>query len=697
MTTPVASERATLSRELSEFLIELSIALHKHAMYPDGHPSLAPAAAGVVRRGTQLLHGRPKISLGVARDQLVIEGVATDPKHPVLRELAGRLHRHHLAAITFSAGLQSEEVQDVLRILAQEADRTGQPLGLGPRAQLEAWDHIRLHSMSYDRLEMLDDRGEKGPEGEPLTDERVKGARLWVGLARAALAGQLKEEEEPPSTPAVIAEAIDAHARGEAYDQVIVGYLLQIAEELKTAGGAEALELRRRTSRLLAGLREETLRRLLDMGGDAAQRRKFAFDAASGMAVDAVLEVVKAVAESSNNSVSHSLMRMLSKMAAHAEQGAPLARPLADVALRDQVRALMSGWNLEDPNPTGYGAALHRMSRAAPMFAVAADQQHPLEPERVVQMSLEVDAVGPNVWRACADLVETGRLTVLLDLLEGAPSETETVRALWERAASPDTARWVLSDDPVDFVLFDRLMPRVGLAVADPLLDALADSESRTTRRAALERLLRLGAGIGPFVASRLTDERWYVRRNLLALLDAFPELPGELSPLTYLSDPDVRVRIEAFKLALKVPAEREAAITQALGDSDGRLVRTALIASARSLPEDAVPLVIRLAQNPRVAEDVRLQAIRVLGAAQAHTPAALELLLTLADGGRTMFGRPKLPPKSAMLLAALSALASGWGDEPRATMIIARAAVSSDPDIRAATDPGGGGGRRAR
>ena len=45
-----SGERATLSRDLADFLIELSIALHKHAMYPEGHPSLAPAAAGVTRR-----------------------------------------------------------------------------------------------------------------------------------------------------------------------------------------------------------------------------------------------------------------------------------------------------------------------------------------------------------------------------------------------------------------------------------------------------------------------------------------------------------------------------------------------------------------------------------------------------------------------------------------------------------------------
>jgi len=85
VTTPGAPpERATLSRELGEFLIELSIALHKHAMYPEGHPSIAPAVAAVGRRAAELLRDRASLSLGVAHRQLVIEGVATDPKHPVL-------------------------------------------------------------------------------------------------------------------------------------------------------------------------------------------------------------------------------------------------------------------------------------------------------------------------------------------------------------------------------------------------------------------------------------------------------------------------------------------------------------------------------------------------------------------------------------------------------------------------------------
>jgi hypothetical protein len=690
-------ERAALSRELSEFLIELSIALHKHAMYPEGHPSLAPAANGVVRRGDLLMQDRPSISLGVARNQLVIEGVATDPRHPVLAELAGRLHRHHLGAITFSRGLEPIEVQDALRTIAVEADRSGQPLGLGDPARLSAWKHVRLHPLTYERLELLD-RGpvlptdlttDGGGDDEFSRDSRVRGAQLWIGLARAALAGQITDDESPPTKPAAIAMAIENHGRNEAYDQVIVGYLLQIADELKRAGGQEAVELRRRMSKLIVEMRPETLRHLIDMGGDTAQRRKFVIDASHGMAVDAVLDIVRAAADNSKQTVSAPLMRMLSKLAAHAEQGSMTARPVADTALRDQVRDLLTGWDLADPNPEAYGLALQRLSRSAPQVSASVDRMHSSEPERIVKMSLEVDAVGPNVYRACKTLVDQGRLAELVTLLEEAPPGTSAATELWDRVVSVGTLTQALSHEPIDFVTVDRLLPRLGERAAGPMLDAMADAEVRATRRAILDRLVRIGPVLGPSITERLSDDRWYVKRNLLALLDELAELPPGFSALQWVSHPDARVRLVAFKLGLKSPAERDRVLGLALADPEGRLVRLALMAGTTGLPAATVPRVVALVQNRQLPADLRLLAIRVLGCSQA--PQALHTLLSLVDGGRSWFGKQKILPKSRELLAALTALASGWGLDPLAMNMLARAAVSPDPEIRAATDPESG------
>jgi len=697
MSTSATPERAALSRELADFLIELSIALHKHAMYPEGHPSLAPATAGVVRRAEHLFESRPTLALGVARHQLVIEGVATDPKNPLLAELAGRLHRHHLGAVTFHRGVRGSEVGDLLRTLAVDAERTGEPLGLGPAERLRAWDHVRLHSVTYERLELLD------PANAEPNEEKSKGgahgAQLWVGLAQAALAAESLGDggagAPPPAEPVVIARAIDEHPRGAAYDQVIVGYLLQIADELKHVGGAEAVSLRRRTSKLVGALQPSTLRRLIDMGGDAAQRTKFAIDATHGLAVDAVLDIVRAMADASHKTVSDPLVRMLSKLAAHAEQGTAPARVQADEELREQVRGILSGWTLDDPNPDPYGRALQRMAATAPARA-ATKATHNAEPVLLLQTGLETGVLGPGVWRAVARLVEDNFIGALVDVLEKPPAcaPEADVAAVWAPVTAPEIVRRLAAAEPPDFTTLDRILPRLPAAGFEPLLDALATSASRTTRRGLLDRLARAPRELGPLVLPRLTgDAPWYVVRNLLLVLDALPELPQCFSAAPFATHVDARVRREALKLTLKVPGERERALLSALRDPDPRTARLALGAALEICPPSALPLVVEIARDIEAASELRVLAIKVLG--RVTNAAALIGLLSLTDGGTNWRGRRKLPARSLELIAALMALATGWSGDGRARAILALAAVSNDPDVRNASDPGEHGTRR--
>jgi len=61
--------------------------------------------------------------------------------------------------------------------------------------------------------------------------------------------------------------------------------------------------------------------------------------------------------------------------------------------------------------------------------------------------------------------------------------------------------------------------------------------------------------------------------------------------------------------------------------------------------------------------------------------------VLRLCDGGRSFLGKQKLPAISLELVAAVSALASGWPEDARARVVLQRAATAGDPDLRAAAD----------
>jgi hypothetical protein len=684
--TPVQTSSGALSRDLRDLLIQLSIAIHRYGMYPEGHPSLGPTLENLLGLLGDVLTTRPTLSIGVARSQLVIEGVATDPKNPVLLELAARMHRHHIGAVTFRRGALIDELHQFLGEVAQDPDRTGMPIGLDPRFRQEFWPHIQPFPLNYERLRFSRAEQTSADESDKARTARTRAAQLWLGLARSALATSAGTSDKTPSEdeiealekvdPARLADAIASHERESAYDQVIVGYLLQIADELKAGQTQESAALRKRISKLIAALDRGSMSQLLEMGGDVAQRRRFLLNAAEGMTLDAVLELVQAAASSERQTISHSLLRMLQKLARHAEADRGKRGVAAETSVREQVLGLIRDWALSDPNPDAYRAALERMSVAAPLFAVPGEARYLPEARRVFEMALELDVVGDAVDRAVTELMDQGELRWMLDTLAASSAPTAAA-ALRGRIATPTRLEQVLTQEPLNLPVLDKLLASLGVAAADPLLDALARAENGQTRRVVIERLIRLGPEAAPAMIRRLDDERWFVTRNMLTLLSEMPVLPPDFDPTKYVSHPDGRVRREALRVLLRSDATRDRAICLGLADSDDHCVRLALTGAARSCPEAAVPLLLaRAVTGTNV--DQRVAAIRV--AATTGHPAALETLLQITAPRRRLL-RTTTPPKSKEYLTALSAL-SRFASDPRAREALAVAARSRDSEI---------------
>jgi hypothetical protein len=672
----VADERRFLSRELSVFLVQFSIALHKNTSYPRGHPLLQSAVEAVVLRLTSLLVERPTLSIGIARNQLIIDGVATDPENPVLRELAERLHRHQLGALKFSQGVGGDEVADLLATIGAASKRGDQPLGIRPKDELERWAHIRLFPLAFDNLELLD----KEEAEEEVETGRAN--QLWLGLAAAALLDQRGGEFAPSLDAGDLAKVINEHRRDTTYAKVIVDYLMQLGSELRMGEGAEQQMLQSRLSALLTGLRPDVLKELLEVGGDLAKRTELVTEVAQAMPMGAVLELVQAAAAASQKTISHSLLRMLNKIAIHTEAGSQVTRHDADSALRETVRRLASNWTLEDPNPGAYTGMLDRLSSGSASAAVA-DEERPSEAPRLVKMSLETGVTGEAIWRAVDEMVDTGRLAELLEMLDNGVGVESTVEEYWRHLATPDSLRQILMDEQRGMEAVERIIQRMGLAAAEPMLDVLEITESRHIRRRLLTRLTQLGNDVGPLLQARLPGAPWFVQRNLLALMAALPTWPPEFTPRPYADNDDPRVRREALKLMFRVPEMREEAILEGIADDDDQIIRLALGAALERCPSSAASRLVTLINSRSRDAELRALAIRVL--AQVPTVATRNWLLEHAVTKRQWFRGRKLHPKSPELLAILSVLASRWASHPAAAEVIKIASRSPDPDIRTA------------
>ncbi|MEX2179457.1 MAG: hypothetical protein WD801_12155 [Gemmatimonadaceae bacterium] len=708
--------RATLSRELSDFLVEFSISMQKHAIYPVGHPLLKSSMDGLMEKLARLLVDRPSLSIGIARRQLIIEGVATDPNHPLLKELAGRLHKHSLGAIRFGDGVTQEELDDALATIAVDAGRTGQPLGDKSEELSEKWANVRLYPLNYDRLQLLYDG--KDHEGETRIKKvgSAKAAQLWVGMARAAmLLDGDAELDENALNPLVVAEAIDSRQQEQAYDQVIVGYLLQIAEELKKSGGTpETLELQKRISELVKQLSPETLRQLLQMGGDLAQKKQFLLNASQGMTVDAVLDLVQASSADGRQTISHSMMRLFSKLSKYADSDAdPSRRANAETQVREQMGKLISEWDLDDPNPTAYGKVLHEMSRSQRA------QQHTeyleCEPERLVEMGMELGISGPRFDNALDALLNSARLDVLLDLLHRAPDQAfaETV---WAYLDGHDILWAALSEARIDFAVVERLVRRKRLSAIDPVLDVVERTKESRTREKLLATLEELGPEIGPYIVRRLEGARADLRREFFLVLGKLATIPEGFDVSRFLLHTDGAVRREAVRLLLKFVETREQAIVAGVTDTDERAVYYGLQAAQEGgCPPRAATIIRQRMESGDLDSALTTLAIRVLAATDsgagpmltgsgrtsqmmravtadanpAATSAANKKTLDWLMGRvatRSRFLRKwQLQPKSAEMLAALGALAAYWAQDPDVQEILNLAIKAADPELKKA------------
>lgn len=667
-----------MDRDLSAFLVQLAIAIHKSATYPPGHP-LAAAAVGVALKSlTELLRQRPVLALGVTRTQIVIDGEGTDPTHPVLRELAQRLYRCQLGGLSFSLGLEAEELTGVLRAMSGDA------AGLAA-ADPAIWPHIGLHALAFDQLRLAEGDGDggEGPGGDKLS-------RLWTDLVGAALG--LGTDAGSHANPRLLAAAIDARAGERGFAQTVTHQLLALSRQSRLGGGQENRVVSKQLAELFASIKPETLHRFLQFSTDPAQREQLLVELSRSMPVAAVIELLRAASEANQQTISHGLLRILAKLAAHAQSHQEEAQNEADDSLREMVRELVGDWALKDPNPEVYSDMLEGLARPPSAGASASGRQakggEGEEPLRLVETALELGTWGASIGTAVATLIERQEVPALLGLLAQAPDGDPAAEALWSLLPLQGELRRALAGAEPDAALVERLLPRLGLAATDPLLDALAAANSRALRRRLLTWLTRLGPGIGPMVMARLDSPHWYILRNMLVLLAGMDPWPSGFSPAAHLAHADARVRREALKLALRTPELRDQAICTGLTDGDELILRTALATALDGCPPEAAPLLVHQLESHTQPADVRLLVVRVLS--MLPVPEARDCLVRRVQGRRRWMLWRRLAPKSPETVAALAGLAGRWRGDPAAANVLRLARGSRDPELRAAAGAAG-------
>jgi hypothetical protein len=693
------SEAPLVPRDTVLFLVQLSAVLNKSRAYPPGHPMLAASLDVLATQLFGLLKGRPAFLLGISRHTLVVDGAETDPSHAVLRDLADRIHRHQLATIELRPGVGEDELGDLLMALAQETWRQGKPLGLDPADVLaERWPHIGVEPIPLHQLELGDDDTPGGATAR-------RADELWQGLVHAAMLFSLNEAGEgegagqspsagsrpgrgsgpSPVSGADAARAIRARKGDASYSQAIVDWMVQLGDHLGEAGRESPAH--QRVSDLFAALDQETLQQLLTLGATIEKRREIVFRGARALPVKAVLDLLQATAKTSDRDISHSLLKILAKLASHLESGRGPIVPGAEDVLRDSVRQLVGNWNT-DPDAAPHRQLLDLLARPVGATGVQTGKASP-GALRLAQLGLELQADTPAVTVAFRNLAAAGELALLMGLrAEGRAKGLDTSR-LEEALYDPTCVQDWLLDEGTDADALAILLEGLGDEAAVPLLEALEASESASRRRFILQRLERFGPRLGPLLVARLPDKPWYVQRNLLSLLATLPDRPVGFHAGEYASHDNPRVRREAYKLLFADPSQRGKAIVAAASDTDEGIVLLALGAASENCPPELVPRLASLLDGPYRAPEMRASAIRLLGTRPSTTARAWLMAQVVTTTGWLWFKRETLRPKSPDMLVALSVLSRAYASQVGVAAVLRLAAADPDPEIRHAVRRG--------
>jgi HEAT repeat protein len=212
-----------------------------------------------------------------------------------------------------------------------------------------------------------------------------------------------------------------------------------------------------------------------------------------------------------------------------------------------------------------------------------------------------------------------------------------------------------------------------------PLLQALAEEEDLLVRKAILEIVTRIGRVAVPAILENLTDSRWYMVRNMIAVLGALgmPDLAPHVAAT--LSHPDLRVKKEAIKALSRIPhPSAVTALCELCFFPEETVALTATAALSSKKETEAVVALYRRAAaklilypNYRLAHEA-IDSLRAIGTEEAAT--ALEEILAL---------RALWPTKKflGMKFHALRSISKIKGD--RSEEVLERARRSADRSIR--------------
>ncbi len=681
---------------LSEFIYALNIARRQVLSYPPGHPMVATATAKLVDIIPRLLEFRKEITLGVARDALMIEGGLLDAGNPVFQDLARNLFDARIASLTVTRELLEEEILKFFTIFQKSSDVLAEEGGIESIVVAAGFKGIRAQGVDFSAFSTTEAAAVHAPKMKTLEGDA---ALLWRSFASGMVSGSLdpdgvKYTQRAELDPVLLAEILNKEY-SEADSSVEISYEAAITMFIKQ-GEKEKLrdvdyqDTVGRLGEMVGKLKPELRRKFLNSTlKTCAQHPDSAEVFLQNMPQSTLLDALEHM-DAGVMDIPQTLLDVLGKLSA--TRG------------KDVSRSRVAGESTRSVQETaGQLSALFKEDRSE--YFVPRDYQDALAVMSVAKVGHSLDNLQVEELLTSMDSRKIdGRFsTVLIDML-GRDVDQSTLVAIDENlkevvdyflgtgdfeslsyiygllcandmtpsgkaiASAQETLARFASDDFVEEVLdgFDSwgkalhasiqsLIEEVGLPFVAPLLKRLGDEASMSRRRLFMGCLVRIGAQAQEVVAAQLKDPRWFFVRNMVVVLREIND-PSVVPLLGSLSDYEhPKVQLEVLKTFLHYEDDRaNLFLIKALSSRNSTKLLNAVRLAANSRDSRVVGMLAKLLSKRLSGEqELEVKGLAIKAMAESATEDVLPELANFFFG-RKMFGAGKIESLKVSAVAIL-------------------------------------------
>lgn len=557
---------------LTSFLHELTIARKQLALYPADHPNIKTSINKTLDILTELFHSNKIITLGITPDALIFEQTWLDKDDSSNRDFAVFFSSLGIASISFHHGLKESELICFNQLLRANRETIEEFGGFEEMLEQQQIEHIRIIPIDYSAFQANQ-------------DNKIQQQQLWKtflhGLQNGILDFGSTESELDLETVADILNRNVNNSDQEQYGKSIEGF---IEKRIQQEGFSHTYtETDRKFNSLLGQLQPEAQEQLFNSIFQVLDRHQ---SAAPGLLKKIPPQLLQgALARKAQQKNMSSRLVALANNLAGAEgaihrrtvQGS--GEDLSPDVVRARLDVLFSEERQDLYMPDAYQTALGEVLSQDITGSIPEEEKQKLKSQlekqsvehNFVSILIEMlqsqltseqeNSVQQNLIDLSRFFLDTGDFVNLIDIYEFWSrylySGNAIVNIFDEKVLANHTQSSFMTEVLDSFECWeDDIHPKianyiatVGEPYSDLVIEQLGLSPTWEKRKHWMDILVLIGGDAQTKILHALDDDRWYLVRNLLSVLNK-QLAPKSIKKIQQLcSHPHPKVRMESTRI----------------------------------------------------------------------------------------------------------------------------------------------------